>query len=194
MNTAILMLAAGASTRMGQPKMFLTYKGKTFLQRTAEAATAIGGHCFAVAGAVAGEITLALRPYGVRVINNPLWQNGMGSSIAAGIDGIQQSGNKPDAIIITVCDQPFISSGLLHQLITTQRSTGKGIIASAYNDTLGTPVLFMAAYFPQLAQLSGQQGAKKLLQQYQQDVASVPFPLGGFDIDTPEDYQKLQAI
>ena len=194
MNTAVLMLAAGASTRMGQPKMFLTYKGKTFLQRTAEAATAVSDHCYAVAGSLAGEITLALRPYNVKVINNPLWQNGMGSSIAAGMEGIAQAGITPGAILITVCDQPFIDDNLLQEMINTLQKSGKGIIACTYNDTIGTPVLFTPTYFPLLAQLGGQHGAKKLVQQNPDDVASIPFPLGGFDIDTPEDYERLQQL
>lgn len=193
MSTAILLLAAGASSRMGKPKMFLTYQGRSFLQHAAAAATAVSPHCFVVAGALAWETAIELMEYPVRVIHHPGWEAGIGSSIAAGMEGIVAARVQADQVLILVCDQPFIDGTLLQHMIDLAAASGKGIVACAYQDTIGTPVLFDKAYFPLLLQLNGQQGAKKILQERPDEVATLPFPAGGFDIDTPEDYAKLLA-
>ena len=76
-------------------------------------------------------------------------------------------------------------------MMAAKESTGKGIVACNYNGTFGTPVLFDKKYFNDLALLQGAAGAKKLVQQFETDVATVSFPAGAMDIDTPEDYEKL---
>ena len=116
----------------------------------------------------------------------------MGSSIQKGITYILQHYHNVNSVIILVCDQPYISAALLDELIATKKQTNKGIIASEYHDTTGTPVLFDKKYFEQLALLNGQYGAKKLLQQFKDDVARVVFSLGEVDIDTKEDYENLK--
>jgi molybdenum cofactor cytidylyltransferase len=90
-----------------------------------------------------------------------------------------------------VCDQPFASASLLNDLIAAHEETLKGIIASGYNNTLGTPVLFNKKYFDDLLKLQGAEGAKKIIMKYADDVATVPFPMGAVDIDTIEDYDSL---
>ncbi len=97
----------------------------------------------------------------------------------------------PNGLIISVCDQPFVSAKLFHQLREMKYKTGKGIIACGYADTTGTPVLFANKYFESLLQLKGKEGAKKLLKIYEADVAIISFPEGTIDIDTEEDYKKL---
>ena len=194
MTTAVLLLAAGASSRMGHPKMFLLYRGKSLLQHIVDEAAIISLPVFIVTGEHHAAVKDALPSNIVHLIYNEHWQDGMGASIRAGVEGIVQSGTDPDAIIIVVCDQPFISADLLQLLVTTKISSGKGMVGCAYNDTIGTPVLFDKQYFPALLQLGGQQGAKKLLQQFPEDVAVVPFPLGSIDIDTPEDYERLRNV
>lgn len=193
MSTAILLLAAGASSRMGKPKMFLTYQGSSFLQHAAAAATAVSPHCFVVAGALAWETAIELMEYPVRVIHHPGWEAGIGSSIAAGIEAILAAKLLPDNVLVLVCDQPFIDRTLLQEMIQLKAASGKGIVACTYQDTTGTPVLFDKVYYPLLQQLNGQQGAKKILQEHPAEVATLPFPAGAIDIDTPEDYAKLLA-
>jgi molybdenum cofactor cytidylyltransferase len=194
MTTAVLLLAAGASSRMGQPKMFLTWQGETLLQHAMSAAAHISTPVFVVTGEHTDRIGAALQQAPVQLIPNPQWQEGMGTSVAAGVTGILQAGGSPEQLIIVVCDQPFISAGLLQQLIDMKVSSGKGIVGCSYDNTVGTPVLFDRQYFPTLQGLNGQQGAKRLLQQYPEDVATVPFPQGSFDIDTPEDYERLTNL
>lgn len=194
MTTTVLLLAAGASARMGQPKMFLTWQGETLLQHTVSAAAAVSTPVFVVTGEHSTTIAAALQNSAVQLIPNDQWQEGMGTSVATGVTGIMQAGHTSDAIIIVVCDQPFITGELLQQMIAAKESSGKGIVGCSYDNTIGTPVLFDKKYFPALQQLNGQQGAKRLLQQFPDDVATIPFPLGNIDIDTPEDYERLKNL
>jgi molybdenum cofactor cytidylyltransferase len=191
MNTAVLLLAAGASSRMGQPKMLLTYQGKTLLEHLIAAATAVSDPVFVVTGEHHTAIAPVLQAAPAQLIHHPQWQEGMGSSIAAGVQGILAAGYTPDEIIIAVCDQPFVDGELLRMLVITKYESAKDLVACAYSNTIGTPALFDKKYFQALLALKGQQGAKGILQQAPSEVATVDFPLGNIDIDTPEDYERL---
>ena len=90
-----------------------------------------------------------------------------------------------------VCDQPHITAVLLNKLLAVQKETGKPIVACSYSGVTGTPALFHKSLFPALLSLKGDKGAGKLLQQQTVSVATVPFPEGAIDIDTMEDYKKL---
>jgi molybdenum cofactor cytidylyltransferase len=113
----------------------------------------------------------------------------MASSIRIGIRQIRQLEPKITSVILMLCDQPFVDASLLDQLVKKKSLTG--IVASGYNGITGAPVLFDAAYFDELLLLKGQEGAKKLLLKYPDDIDAVSFPLGSIDIDTMEDYEKL---
>jgi len=94
-------------------------------------------------------------------------------------------------LIIMLCDQPFVDCSLLNKMIETMHGSPKGIVACAYSNTIGTPVLFDKRYFKDLLNLQGAKGAKQLLNQYANDLISIDFPEGNIDIDTIEDYNKL---
>jgi molybdenum cofactor cytidylyltransferase len=94
-------------------------------------------------------------------------------------------------VILAVSDQPYVSSGLFGKMQTLKEQSGKGIVASSYAGTMGTPVLFEKKYFDQLKSLKGNQGAKNIVQQNLPDVCPVEFEKGEVDIDTKEDYKKL---
>jgi molybdenum cofactor cytidylyltransferase len=126
------------------------------------------------------------------LVVNEAWEEGMASSIRKGLSGILQTHPELDSVILAVCDQPFISAAIFRELIGHKQITDKGIIACIYKDTLGTPVLFDKKYFPELLELQGQQGARKIIAQYPGDIASVPFDLGEIDIDIPEDFFFIQ--
>jgi len=116
---------------------------------------------------------------------------GMASGIVIGLKKAITLKNELEKVIIVVCDQPFISSSLLQQLYQKQNESAKHIVASAYADTIGTPALFTQKYFDVLMNLKGDEGAKKLLKRYSDDLASVDFADGYIDIDTKEDYENL---
>jgi molybdenum cofactor cytidylyltransferase len=190
--TGIVILAAGNSSRLGQPKQLLPYRGKTLLNHTAtEALNAALHPVVVVTGAFHAEISDGLHNQPLETIFNPAWEEGMASGIVAGLTKILSVNPDVNAVIIAVCDQPFISTALLLQLISTHDSSGKGIIASAYADSVGTPVLFSHPYFAKLLRLSGTEGAKKLLKQYPTDLATIDFPNGHIDIDTAKDVAYL---
>lgn len=204
--TTCLLLAAGSSSRMkdiqlttelvtcgGIPKMLLPFKGTTLLQHiTGEIEKADAGGLLVVTGCYHHLLAPVLAAHQIAFTENRHWEEGMGSSVRWGVNHIVNNYPNAHSIIILVCDQPYISSSLINELITTAKQSGKGIIASAYSNTLGTPVLFDKKYFKELQSLSGQAGAKKILQQYPGDVAAVPFSAGATDIDSPEDYQALR--
>jgi molybdenum cofactor cytidylyltransferase len=188
--TGIIILAAGSSSRLGTAKQNLIYEGKTLLQRAIDAAIASKADSVVVVlGANADVILPTIQNSPVKIIQNADWQEGMASSIRLGITALRRDGQRINALILMLCDQPFVNDALINELIDNQ--TQKGIVASAYNNTLGAPVLFNKAYFPALLLLKGQEGAKKLLLKHPDDVVAIPFALGSVDVDTPEDFERL---
>lgn len=193
-NVAIIILAAGASTRMGTPKQLLPYQGQNLLQHTiTSAVSSICKPVTVVLGANAQKIHSQINQDSVTVVENPDWHLGMGSSIRRGMLCVTSHCENLDAAIITVCDQPFLSTQIINNLVTTYYSTEKPIIACQYADTLGVPVLFSHKFFPELVNLGETGGAKKLINKYCDRVFPLPFPLGAVDIDTPQDYQRVMS-
>ncbi len=190
--TGIIILAAGSSSRIGHPKQLLQFKGRTLLSHTVAEANAVSGAAvMVVTGANREMIETELKNTGAMAVYNEEWEQGMGSSVRAGLSAILTAFPDIRQCILTVCDQPYIETEIFNSLIEEQGLTGMGIIASAYVGTLGTPTLFTKKYFSELLSLSGQEGAKKLLEQFSEDVGSVPFEQGAIDIDTIEDYNQL---
>jgi molybdenum cofactor cytidylyltransferase len=190
--TAILILAAGSSSRLGQPKQLLSYQHKTLLQNTIEAAQKVPAEkVLVILGDNHELISAGIGSTGVQSVYNEDWEIGMSSSIRLGLARLLVEDTTLDAVILTVCDQPFITDKVFRALLAEARTSVRSIIASSYSGTLGTPVLFGRRYFEELALLEGTEGAKTLLIKYQDQVASVPFDKGEIDIDTPEDYNKL---
>jgi molybdenum cofactor cytidylyltransferase len=191
-STAIVILAAGASVRFGAPKQLATIEGTTLIRRAAETALRSGcGSVVAVLGANAARVEPELAGLPVVCAFNSDWESGMGTSIAAGMKAL--SSQQLEAVILTVCDQPFVSADLLNDLVRLGQSTCKGIVASEYADTRGVPTLFAARYFPELSSLKGKEGAKKVIEAHAEDVACVPFPQGDWDIDCIEDLERLNS-
>jgi len=191
--TGIIILAAGASTRLGQPKQQLQYNGKSLLQHAIEVAVATAAQpVIVVLGAGYNNINNGLQKAGVTVVQHTGWQQGMASSMQAGLREALLQQPTLNNIVITLCDQPFVTSQLLTQLVQLQHTSGKPIVASAYNNTVGPPVIFTNYYFTELLALKGEEGAKKIIVQHMHDVATLPFEAGKFDIDTQADYAALQ--
>jgi len=115
----------------------------------------------------------------------------MGSSISCGLKKLLELYSDIGGCIITVCDQPYMEAAVLFKLVEKQKETGKGIIASSYAATIGTPVLFQRKYFRALMELSATGGAQKMIKKYAEDVDSIAFDKGAIDIDTVADYEQL---
>lgn len=190
--TGIIILAAGASKRLGTPKQQLPFQHKSLLQNVVHTAQQ-SGHMpvVVVLGAFATQIKQQLPTEKVHTVVNPHWPTGMGSSIKAGLQHLLQVQPNTSSALLLLCDQPHISTTLLQDLYALKKSSGKSLIAAAYGDTIGTPALFDKKFFPQLLSLSGQEGAKKILLQHPGQVATLHFPEGAIDIDTNSDYEAL---
>lgn len=189
----LILLAAGPSTRLGQPKQNLLYEGQPLLHRAIQ--TALASQCapvLVILGANAAALQAGLNDLPVQTEFNPDWAEGMSSAIRQGIAALTEKAPDVDGALLMVCDQPFVTTALLNQLVEQKAQHNHGIIACAYHNTLGTPALFDKQYFPELLALHGQEGAKKLLFRHAQVVTPVSFPLGTIDIDTPQDYEQLQ--
>ena len=188
--TGIIILAAGNSSRLGRPKQLLEFRGKSLITHLVEEAITAGIQpVVVVSGAV--DLSSALAGQPVSMVENPRWREGMGSSIAAGVSFL--SDRAVDAAFVTVCDQPYVTANLFTEMIAAKKRFPKGIVACSYAGTTGTPVLFDRRYFGMLEELTGQEGAKKILRAHQADVAAVPFPHGDIDIDTEDDYERLSG-
>ena len=191
-NTAIIILAAGSSSRFGSAKQLLHFNNKTLLQHVIDEAIDSGAEpVIVVTGANADEVEKEIKNKKVEFVFNKSWKEGMASSIVAGVKKAITLINDIEKIIITVSDQPFVSSTLFKQLYQTQEKNVQQIVACSYADTIGTPVLFTQNYFDALMSLEGEEGAKKILKANNSDVATIDFPQGAIDIDTQKDYDEL---
>lgn len=187
----IIILAAGSSSRLGEPKQLLQYGNVNLIQRAVTEARATDARkVIVVLGSNADEIGKTLSNIEVEIVRNENWTEGIGSSIRAGV-GFVESDTSVDGVILMVCDQPYVSSAFLMELMRHQQTSGKPVVAAQYKNTIGTPVFFHRSFFPQLKSLEGDAGAKKILLDHNDQVFKVKFPLGDIDIDTRHDYEML---
>ncbi|SNC65984.1 molybdenum cofactor cytidylyltransferase [Hymenobacter gelipurpurascens] len=193
--SAIILLAAGSSSRLGQPKQLLPFKGKTLLRRAAETAVeaAAGAPVVVVTGALHEELLPELVGLPVMVVQCKQWQAGMGASIKTGLQALEMHARPlRGGVTVMLCDQPFVTTSLLQQLAAAA-TPGQPIAASQYNEVWGVPVFFGVEALPLLRLLPDAAGAAQLLRQHPELVVSLPFPLGAVDVDTPEQYAALLA-
>lgn len=144
-----------------------------------------------VLGANADLLTAEIDEAKASIAINKNHKTGMASSIITGLKYLVEKNPLTDGVIIMMCDQPFVTDGLLNDLIFTQQQTGKPIVACCYGNTIGAPALFHKTIFNEFLLLQGDTGARKIIQQHLSDVATVPFEKGNIDIDTQEDYENL---
>lgn len=192
-NVAILLLAAGASRRMGQPKQLLIFDEKTLLEKMAGAALSTGCRpVLIVLGAFFEKIQAEIGHLPVTILKNENWESGMGSTVACGMDFLIKNHPETQAAVLMLCDQPHLSPAVLENLIQKWRESGAPIVASTYGGTFGVPAVFDQKMFAELAVLSGEQGAKPLMLRHREAMRLVPFPEGDTDLDTPEDFRKMR--
>jgi molybdenum cofactor cytidylyltransferase len=188
-----MILAAGSSSRLGAPKQLLIVGGKPLIVRAAEAALASAAWpVVVVLGANADKIRPALARLPVLTVENPVWTEGMASSARAGLAALGLFSNSLDAALVALSDQPSLSASSIGRLVAAQAESGLGIAAARYAGRLGAPALFLRGHFPTLAAITGEDGARLLLNSEPGRVAGVDMPELGFDVDTPEDAARLE--
>lgn len=187
---AIIILAAGASTRLGTPKQLLPYNGITLLRRTVETVLlSQAKSVHVVLGCEAEKMKLEIENLPVDVVLNPNWQRGVSTSIQSGIQSLEPNIN---AAIIVLCDQPKLSIDILNTLIHAYISTRAPIITCKYAGTVGVPALFDRRIFPELLSLEGDHGAKKIIERYMKERIEIDFSGGEIDIDSMTDQKQIR--
>ncbi len=188
----IIILAAGRSARLGSPKQLLPYADKNLLQHSIDVAVESSMKpVIVVLGSEIEEIERKIDNSEVIIAKNPDWESGMASSVVCGIKTLNKLHPDIESVILMVCDQPFVNPGLLNDLVRKHMESGSSIVASSYENIMGTPALFHKKHFPELASLEGDTGAKSLFKKHAEILQTIPFEKGGIDIDTIEDYRIL---
>ncbi len=189
----LIILAAGASVRMGKPKQLLKFSGETLLRRAVR--TGKSSECRPVVVVLGANFDLVKKEIdgiGVEIVKNAEWDKGMSSSIKAGLERILEINGEIAGIIVTVCDQPFVSAEIIKCLIETHRKTDSLIVASEYSKTLGVPAFFGKKVFPLIFEIQDAGGAKKIIEQFPAETSVISFEMGEIDVDTPDDYLRLK--
>ena len=192
LNIGAVILAAGESSRFGRPKQLIQFRGKSLVRRMVHAARrARCSPTLVVIGAHHGEIERELKAEDAIIVENENWRLGIGTSICAGMRRLIDAAPTLEAVVLLVCDQPFVDARTIARLITLREKTKRAIVASSYANTLGVPALFDRSCFQELLVLDNATGAKMVILSNRERVAQFPFPEGKIDIDTLDDYEKL---
>ena len=187
----VLVLAAGASRRFGSHKQLVRINGRPMLHSAVSRAVEIGGHSVSVVlGANAGELAPLLRHSPASVVINRDWDQGMASSIRA---GVAQLSSVVDGLLVMLADQPAVSVEDLRRLVTAWRRQTDYVVAAQYSGTSGAPAIFPAWLFRELTELRGDRGAGVVIQRHADRLVRVPMPSAATDIDTPEDLLTIEA-
>jgi molybdenum cofactor cytidylyltransferase len=189
---AAVVLAAGLSRRMGQAKLLMPIGGKALLRHAVETVLAGGvDSVWVVTGPDVEPIAAALAGLDVQIVVNPAPEEGQAGSLRAGIAALPAS---VDAAVIALGDQPSLAPAIIPALLAARRTSPKLIVAPRYRDGQGNPVLFKREIFPELLRLTGDRGARPIIQKEPARVEWVdldlPMPP---DVDTPADYEKIRA-
>jgi molybdenum cofactor cytidylyltransferase len=189
---AAVVLAAGLSRRMGQAKLLMPVGGRAIVRHAVESVLAGGvDSVWVVSGPDAEPIEAALAGLDVQMVVNPAPEEGQAGSLRVGIAALPPSA---DAALIALGDQPWLAPAIIPALLAARRTSPKLIVAPRYRDGQGNPVLFKREIFPELLRLTGDQGARPIIQKEPARVEWVdldlPMPP---DVDTPDDYEKIRA-
>ena len=186
---AMVLLAAGGSTRIGQPKQLLEFQGKKLIQIVTERLLAC--RCLptvVVLGAHATEIAPSLAGYELSVIQNLNWQSGMASSIRCGVEFLEMAFPEVTHVLFALVDQPYIEAEHYYALVEANEAFPDKIVAARYGGTVGAPMVFPRRYFPALARLQGDQGARALVRRMESSaIVQVELPMAAVDWDFQSD-------
>ncbi len=191
-----ILLAAGESKRMGQPKQLLPVDGQPILVRSLRnLITSQVDEVILVLGYYAELILAEVRRYfqeGFKVVVNPYYREGMSRSLQ---EGLRQINKESEAVLIALADQPFVETQSLNKIIQAYHNTPYGIIVPTYRGQRGNPVLLSLKYRQEMESLTGDVGCREILKRYREDVLEVEVDSPGIlkDIDTPVDYHSLQV-
>ena len=188
-----VILAAGGSRRMGQPKQLLLVDGQPMVRRVAEAVCSAGlEQVVVVLGAAADQVRVAIEGLPAEVVCNVHWAEGMSTSLRAGIGALRA---EIQAALVVLADQPGLTPGLVHQLVDCYLGTGASIVVPVYQGQRGNPVLFDRCLFPDLLRLEGDRGGRALFKRYEKQLQplDVDDPAVILDVDDWADYASIRG-
>lgn len=189
----VILLAAGSASRMsGGSKQMLEFEGRTLLRRAAETALLAGFSTVVVLGANHQRLRREIDELPLAIAINENWAGGISSSIKKGLSVFSEE--NPDAVIVTLCDQPLVTAQILLRLRDAYAAAKKPIAASRYKNTVGVPALFAREVFAELENLRDDEGAKKIIKKDEARVTLIDAPEAAFDIDTRQDFERLEGF
>lgn len=189
-----IILAAGASSRMGHSKQLIKVEGQTLIAKAVNTARAAGANeIIVVAGLNHELIKNEVKNPSVHLVVNASPEKGMGSSLKCGLNFTLNKFPSCDSAMILVCDQPLLSSTHLQRMVDERIKTNTLIVSSFYQGKNGVPALFHKSIFDQLLKIDDHHGAKKIIEQNPTLVKSIDFPEGAVDLDTPDDWNNFKS-
>jgi len=189
-----VIIAAGSSSRLGRPKQLVMLQGETLLERAIRIAHEGGAApVFVVLGAHLSEIKSRVEISSSEIVVNQNWQEGMASSIRAGVEALAEGAPDSAGVLLMICDQPSVTTGHLRGMLAAFRQNPACTIASGYAGRRGIPALFPRSSYVDLLSLRGDQGARGLLFKPGASVLDVPLEGGEIDIDLPEDLTRARS-
>jgi molybdenum cofactor cytidylyltransferase len=191
---AAVVLAAGASTRLGRAKQLIEIEGESLLRRTVRAAIEAGcAPVFAVLGCEAERMRRELEGLEAAAVVNQRWADGMGSSLRRGMEAVCTRESLPAGVLLLVCDQPKVTSAHLRKLLEEQGGEDSRIAASGYGGERGVPVALGRDFFAELLAIEGDHGAREVIRRHPEAVKTVLWPEGAQDVDEPEDLEAVEG-
>jgi molybdenum cofactor cytidylyltransferase len=193
MPVTAVVLAAGGSRRLGEPKQLLRIAGQSLVRRAALAALGSrADRVLVVTGAHAERVEAAIAGLAVEAVRCAAWEAGLAASLRAGVSAALAPGDA--SVLLLLADQPGVDAALLDRLIALHRGEGHELAASLYGGEPGVPAIFAPRFARELLSLAGDRGAKALLVRERTRVALVPFADGALDVDTPDDWARVSRI
>lgn len=190
---AAVVLAAGASTRLGKPKQLIETDGESLLRRTVR--LALEAKCapvFVVLGSEAGRMLAEIAVLPATPVVHEGWSEGMGSSLRRGIEAVCAIQPQPEAVLLLVCDQPGLTVEHLRRLTAEQNADAGRISASGYAGRAGVPAVFGRDFFAELLKLQGDTGAREVIRRHPEATKTLAWAGGEVDVDRPEDLARLR--
>jgi molybdenum cofactor cytidylyltransferase len=187
-----VVLAAGASIRMGQSKILLEIEGESLVRRSVRRAIGAGlSPVIVVLGHEAARAHRELRGLACDVVVNPDYAKGMSTSLGAGIAAVPETA---EAAMVILADMPFVTSEMMAEVILRHRESGAPLVASRYGDVTAPPTLYDRALFAELKGGEGEGRGREVVRRHAEQAVYVCWDAAALcDIDTPEDYREARA-
>ena len=187
-----VLLAAGASTRMGRNKLFFELEGETLLRRAVNRAVAAGlDPVIVVVGHEAERAQRELVGLACRSVVNTDYTRGVNSTVRLGISEVPQIAN---AAVVMLVDMPFVTSEMLEALVTRYRESTAPLVISQYGDVNAPPMLYDRSLFPEIRTMEGEGCGRQVIRRHRDEAAVVQWPESALtDLDVPDDYERVKA-